>query len=200
MLDLFEAVCVREEAELGRIDAIAGDGDHGQGMAYGTKGAAAAAKTALADGAGARTLLVRAGEAWSESAGGTSGALWGGALIAAASTFADDAGSSPRTIVEAVDAGIDAVLRLGGATEGDKTMVDAAIPFRAALTDAFTGDNASAAILSAAGVARSAADATADITASLGRARVLGDKSLGTPDPGAISFSILMTELGQHLA
>ncbi|MGP5291078.1 dihydroxyacetone kinase family protein [Brachybacterium tyrofermentans] len=200
VLDLFEAVCAREEAELGRIDAIAGDGDHGQGMAYGTKGAAAAAKTALADGAGARTLLVRAGEAWSESAGGTSGALWGGALIAAASTFADDAGSSPRTIVEAVDAGIDAVLRLGGATEGDKTMVDAAIPFRAALADAFTGDNASAAILSAAGVARSAADATADITASLGRARVLGDKSLGTPDPGAISFSILMTELGQHLA
>ncbi|MGP5130763.1 dihydroxyacetone kinase family protein [Brachybacterium tyrofermentans] len=200
VLDLFEAVCAREEAELGRIDAIAGDGDHGQGMAYGTKGAAAAAKTALADGAGARTLLVRAGEAWSESAGGTSGALWGAALIAAASTFADDAGSSPRTIVEAVDAGIDAVLRLGGATEGDKTMVDAAIPFRAALADAFTGDNASAAILSAAGVARSAADATADITASLGRARVLGDKSLGTPDPGAISFSILMTELGQHLA
>ncbi|MGP9682996.1 dihydroxyacetone kinase family protein [Brachybacterium sp. AOP3-A1-3] len=200
VLDLFEAVCVREEAELGRIDAIAGDGDHGQGMAYGTKGAAAAAKTALADGAGARTLLVRAGEAWSESAGGTSGALWGGALIAAASSFADDAGSSPRTIVEAVDAGIDAVLRLGGATEGDKTMVDAAIPFRAALADAFTGDNASAAILSAAGVARAAADATADITASLGRARVLGDKSLGTPDPGAISFSILMTELGQHLA
>ncbi|MGP5363162.1 dihydroxyacetone kinase family protein [Brachybacterium tyrofermentans] len=200
VLDLFEAVCVREEAELGRIDAIAGDGDHGQGMAYGTKGAAAAAKTALADGAGARTLLVRAGEAWSESAGGTSGALWGGALIAAASSFADDAGSSPRTIVEAVDAGIDAVLRLGGAKEGDKTMVDAAIPFRAALADAFTGDNASAAILSAAGVARAAADATADITASLGRARVLGDKSLGTPDPGAISFSMLMTELGQHLA
>ena len=30
VLDLFEAVAAREEAELGRIDAIAGDGDHGQ--------------------------------------------------------------------------------------------------------------------------------------------------------------------------
>ncbi|RCS57209.1 D-erythrulose kinase, partial [Brachybacterium sp. JB7] len=40
-LALFERVCAREEAELGRIDAIAGDGDHGQGMAYGSKGAAA---------------------------------------------------------------------------------------------------------------------------------------------------------------
>src|SRR5690625_4549611 len=47
VLELFEAVCAREEAELGRIDAIAGDGDHGQGMAYGSNGAAAAARTAL---------------------------------------------------------------------------------------------------------------------------------------------------------
>src|SRR5690625_3274935 len=75
VLDLFETVCAREEAELGRIDAIAGDGDHGQGMAYGSKGAAVAARTALEAGAGARTLLLRAGDAWAESAGGTSGAL-----------------------------------------------------------------------------------------------------------------------------
>ena len=45
-----------------------------------------------------------------------------------------------------------------------------------------------------------AARATADITAEKGRARVLGEKSVGTHDPGAISFSILMRELGQHLS
>ena len=200
VLDLFEAVAAREEAELGRIDAIAGDGDHGQGMAYGTKGAAAAAKAALEAGAGARTLLVRAGDAWSESAGGTSGALWGAALIAAGGVFDDQAGSEPRTIIDALDAGISAIQRLGGAKVGDKTMVDAAAPFRTALTEAFTGENAAEAILIAAGTAREAADATADITAALGRSRVLGEKSLGTPDPGAISFSILMKELGQHLS
>ena len=200
VLDLFEAVAAREEAELGRIDAIAGDGDHGQGMAYGCKGAAAAAKAALEAGAGARTLLVRAGDAWSESAGGTSGALWGAALIAAGGVFDDQAGSEPRTIIDALDAGISAIQRLGGAKVGDKTMVDAAAPFRTALTEAFTGENAAEAILIAAGTAREAADATADITAALGRSRVLGEKSLGTPDPGAISFSILMKELGQHLS
>ena len=200
VLDLFEAVAAREEAELGRIDAIAGDGDHGQGMAYGTKGAASAAKAALEAGAGARTLLVRAGDAWSESAGGTSGALWGAALIAAGGVFDDQAGSEPRTIIDALDAGISAIQRLGGAKVGDKTMVDAAAPFRTALTEAFTGENAAEAILIAAGTAREAADATADITAALGRSRVLGEKSLGTPDPGAISFSILMKELGQHLS
>ena len=200
VLDLFAGVCAREEAELGRIDAIAGDGDHGQGMAYGSKGAAAAARQALEDGAGARTLLVRAGEAWSESAGGTSGALWGAALIAAGAVYDDQAGSEARTVVDAVDAGIDAIQRLGGAQVGDKTMVDAAVPFREELAKAFSGENAADAILQAADVARTAADATADITATLGRARVLGEKSVGTPDPGAISFSILMKELGQHLS
>ncbi len=200
VLDLFQAVCAREEAELGRIDQIAGDGDHGQGMAYGSTGAAKAARAALDEGAGARTLLVRAGEAWSESAGGTSGALWGAALTAAAGVCSDDDGATPRTVVDALDAGIDAVLRLGGAQVGDKTMVDAAVPFRATLEQAFTGENPAAAILEAAGAAREAAAATAEITARLGRSRVLGERSLGTPDPGAISFSILMTELGEHLS
>lgn len=200
VLDLFQAVCAREEAELGRIDQIAGDGDHGQGMAYGSTGAAKAARAALDEGAGARTLLVRAGEAWSESAGGTSGALWGAALTAAAGVCSDDEGATPRTVVDALDSGIDAVLRLGGAQVGDKTMVDAAVPFRATLEKAFTGENPAAAILEAAGAAREAAAATAEITARLGRSRVLGERSLGTPDPGAISFSILMTELGEHLS
>src|SRR5699024_5583224 len=200
VLELFRSVCAREEEELGRIDAIAGDGDHGQGMAYGSKGAAAAAQEALEAGAGARTLLVRAGEAWSESAGGTSGALWGAALTAAGGVFDDQAGVGSRTVVDAVEAGIDAIQRLGGAKVGDKTMVDAAAPFRETLEKAFSGDNAAEAILEAAGVAREAADATAEITATLGRARVLGEKSVGTPAPGAISFSILMKELGQHLS
>jgi dihydroxyacetone kinase len=78
-------------------------------------------------------------------------------------------------------------------------MVDAAVPFRQALHEAFTGDNAAAAISSAAKAAREAAAGTADITARLGRSRVLGERSKGTPDPGALSFSILMAELGDHL-
>lgn len=200
VLNLFEQVCAREEGALGRIDAKAGDGDHGQGMAYGAKGAAAAARAVIENGAGARTTLVKAGEAWAESAGGTSGALWGAALIAAGRVFDDQKDSDQSTVITALSAGIDAVERLGGAKVGDKTMVDAAVPFRASLKELFTGDNASAAILEAATIAREAADATANITARLGRARVLGKKSLGTPDPGAISFSILMKELGEHLA
>ncbi|UQN28843.1 dihydroxyacetone kinase family protein [Brachybacterium kimchii] len=199
VLDLFEAVCAREEAELGRIDAIAGDGDHGQGMAFGSRGAAEAARSAVSDGAGARTVLVHAGEAWSEAAGGTSGALWGAALIAAGNTVTDRADVEPSQVVEALVAGVDTIGRLGGAAEGDKTMMDAALPFRRVLLEAFDGTDPAPAITSAAATARDAAEATALITATKGRSRVLGEKSKGTPDPGALSFSILMTELGAHL-
>lgn len=202
VLDLFEQVCAREEAELGRLDAIAGDGDHGQGMAYGSRGAAAAAREALAAGAGARTVLVHAGDAWAESAGGTSGALWGAALTAAGSVHSDDAAGSPAQTLQSLRAGIDAIQRLGGAKVGQKTMIDAAVPFLETLGSEDPADGAEAArrISEAAVAARTAADATADITAEKGRSRVLGEKSLGTPDPGALSFSILMAELGAHLA
>src|SRR5690606_11637937 len=63
--------------ELGRLDAIAGDGDHGIGMQRGIHAAQAAARDAAERGAGAATTLARAADAWSDRAGGTSGAIWG---------------------------------------------------------------------------------------------------------------------------
>lgn len=198
VLETFQKVCAENESELGRLDAVAGDGDHGQGMAFGSRGAAQAARAAAEQGAGARTTLLRAGQAWADAAGGTSGALWGAALTSAGGAFSDTEGVGDQNVVDAVSAGIDAVIRLGGAKLGDKTMVDAAAPFRDALAEAFD-TQAGPAIVTAARVAREAADKTADIAARLGRARVLGEKSVGTPDPGALSFSLLMAALGEHL-
>ncbi|MDF2828937.1 MAG: dihydroxyacetone kinase [Mycobacterium sp.] len=198
VLETFQRVCADNEAELGRLDAVAGDGDHGQGMSFGSRGAARAARAAVDQGAGARTTLLLAGQAWADAAGGTSGALWGAALTSAGGAYSDTENADDRNVVDAIGAGIDAVIRLGGAKPGDKTMVDAALPFREALAEAFDAE-AGPAITAAARVARDAALRTADITARLGRARVLGDKSVGTPDPGALSFSMLMAALGEHL-
>ena len=70
--------------ELGRLDSIAGDGDHGIGMQRGSHAARDAAIAARDAGAGAQTVLARAADAWSDRAGGTSGALWGVILAALA--------------------------------------------------------------------------------------------------------------------
>lgn len=199
-LERLHETALEHEEHLGKLDAIAGDGDHGQGMTYGSRGAARAGRSGAERGAGARTVLVHAGDAWAEEAGGTSGALWGAALTAAAGVFDDRSGVDGKRVVDALTAGIDAVVRLGGAHVGDKTMVDAALPFRETLGAEFdaTGDLA-ASLKKAAAVAREAAERTAEITARRGRSRVLGQKSLGTPDPGALSFSLLMDALADLL-
>jgi len=195
-------LCAREnEQRLGDLDAVAGDGDHGQGMVLGTCGAARAAAAALAAGAGAQTLLVRAGGAWSENAGGTSGALWGSALAAMGHALSDSAGASPDEVVTAVRAGIDAIVRLGGATPGDKTMVDALVPFIDTLTTSRAGGASLPEAWAAASAAAAlAAEATALITARRGRARTHGEHSLGHADPGATSFALLMAAVAPRPA
>ncbi|MDO5662776.1 MAG: dihydroxyacetone kinase family protein [Brachybacterium sp.] len=193
VLARFEEVCTDKEAEFGKMDAVAGDGDHGQGMLFGSRGAHRAGREAADQGAGARTVLLYAGEAWAESAGGTSGALWGAALTAAGGVASDDSGISSEDVLEALRAGVDAITRLGGAEPGQKTMVDATGPFVEALPD--SSDDVAAAVREAAEKAMEAAEKTADLTAEKGRARVLGEKSVGTPDPGAVSFATLMQAL-----
>lgn len=185
-LEAISAVLAESQAELGRLDSVAGDGDHGIGM---TRGAAAAAKEAAAvagQDAGASTTLNAAGTAWSASAGGTSGALWGAVLTAFGAALRDDAPYDPARVVEAARACLDAVQRLGGAKVGDKTMIDAMAPFVEAL--ASSDKPLPEAWQAAVAAADDAAQATAEIVAKVGRARPLGDKSLGTPDPGAVSF------------
>ncbi|MGP5126921.1 dihydroxyacetone kinase family protein [Brachybacterium tyrofermentans] len=195
-----EALLGELEPELGRMDAVAGDGDHGQGMVLGIRAAQATAQRVTESGAGARTVLVQAGASWSAEAGGTSGALWGAALTSLGSAFADEEPVSDEQLLTGLVQAVEAVERLGRAKPGDKTMVDAAVPFREALADAKDAAGSAAdAVVAAAEKATAAAEATADIAATMGRARNHGDKSVGTPDPGAISFSKIVTLLGEQL-
>ena len=196
-----ESLLVELEPELGRMDAVAGDGDHGQGMVLGIRAAHATAQRATENGAGARTVLVQAGASWSADAGGTSGALWGAALTSLGSAFADDTAVDDEQLLTGLVQAVEAVERLGRAKPGDKTMVDAAVPFRESLAEAQgSGSSAADAVAAAAAKATSAAEDTADIAATMGRARNHGDKSVGTPDPGAISFSKIVTLLGEQLS
>ncbi|KIX18122.1 dihydroxyacetone kinase family protein [Paracoccus sp. 228] len=189
------------EAELGRIDAIAGDGDHGQGMARGSAAAAVAARDAAAQGAGAGTVLSLAGDAWADRAGGTSGALWGVALRAWGQALGDTDVPDAARVAAGARAGIDAVTRLGGARPGDKTLVDAFAPF----VDTLQGQVAQGAALAtaweaAASAATAAAEATADLTPRLGRARPLAERSIGHPDAGAISLALCARVVAVALA
>jgi dihydroxyacetone kinase len=196
-----EAIADAEE-ELGRLDSLAGDGDHGAGM---VRGMTAAATAAASSGPRGSDVLKAAALAFSDAAGGASGALWGVGLLAAGESIAAVHGSARDTLEEEPDvaaiqpilaAALAAIMRLGGALPGDKTMVDALEPFVAefggsaerSVSDAWTA---------AAAAATAAAGATANLASSKGRAAVHGDRSRGTPDPGAVSLAVALTAAGK---
>lgn len=185
------AQMVNAEHELGRIDAVAGDGDHGRGMVKGTTAAAGAAALAVNAGGGTASVLTAAGEAWAAKAGGTSGVLWGAALCAAGATLGNRGVPGGRDIASALRAGQDALVALGRAERGDKTMLDALGPFIESFEAAVEGrTDWRRAWLESVEIAQKAAAETADLRPKVGRARPLAERSVGTPDAGAISLAM----------
>ncbi|XAS72662.1 dihydroxyacetone kinase family protein [Micrococcaceae bacterium Sec5.1] len=187
--------------ELGRIDAIAGDGDHGIGMERGVRAAVEAAADAVERGAGAGTVLNLAGDAWADKAGGTSGALWGMALRSVGDALGDvnapDAGAVATGVTDAAAA----IMNFGKAKVGDKTMVDVLVPFRDSLSAGVEGGSSlPEAWGTAAATAQQAAEATAQLLPLMGRARPHAEKSLGTPDAGAVSLALIVRAIHKTFA
>ncbi|MGW1679756.1 dihydroxyacetone kinase family protein [Saccharopolyspora sp. NPDC002376] len=190
-----------KEEELGRLDAIAGDGDHGRGMTRGSAAAIAAAEEAAAKGVGPAAVLVDAGDAWAAKAGGTSGVLWGAALRSFGDLLPDHRAALPGDLTSGASAALASVQRLGRAELGDKTLVDAMVPFVEALrSEVDGGASGREAWARAAEVATEAAAKTADLRPRTGRARPLAERSVGTPDPGATSLALALTRIGEVLA
>jgi dihydroxyacetone kinase len=193
-LEAMKAVIIDAEDDLGRMDAVAGDGDHGRGMVKGVTAACDGAALTMADSAGVASLLTAAGDDWAAKAGGTSGALWGAALKAVGARLGDQSEEITATDVAAsIRDGLGALVSLGKASVGDKTMLDALVPFLDSLDKELAGGAGLVeAWTIAADTAQVAADATASMRPRIGRARPLADRSVGTPDPGAISLALCL--------
>ncbi|MGN7202324.1 dihydroxyacetone kinase family protein [Arthrobacter sp. SAFR-044] len=188
-------------AELGRIDAVAGDGDHGIGMERGVRAAVEAAAAAVARGAGAATTLYFAADAWADKAGGTSGALWGMALRAVGDAVGDSKAPDAGAVANGVAGAAAAIMDFGKAKVGDKTLVDVLVPFRDALTaGANSGKPLADAWDAAASSAQQAAEDTANLLPLMGRARPHAEKSLGTPDAGAVSMALIVRAIHNTLS
>ncbi|KNC92845.1 dihydroxyacetone kinase family protein [Trabulsiella odontotermitis] len=197
MIDALTNTIVANAEELGRIDAIAGDGDHGIGMERGVVAARAAASHALKQGGGAGTLLQCAADAWADEAGGTSGAIWGVILNTLGTTIGNSEKPDAVIVAQAVSQASSGVMHFGKAKPGDKTLVDVLQPFSQALSAAAEeGLSLAAAWRKAGVVAQQSAQATSQLLPQIGRARPLAERSLGTPDPGAVSLSMIIDAVG----
>jgi dihydroxyacetone kinase-like protein len=199
MTETAEAVRAQRDY-LTQLDAAIGDGDHGTNMDRGF----AAVEKALAGQNGdlpPGRLLIVAGKTLVSTVGGASGPLWGSALRAAGRSLGDADDFDGQALAGALDAAIAAVVDLGAAAPGDKTMVDALMPASEALKRALASDlSLSAAVASASEAAEEGARATVPLLARKGRASYLGERSIGHQDPGATSAALILRALERAIA
>jgi len=137
-----------------------------------------------------------AGSTLISKVGGASGPLYGMAFRQAGKALADASDVDAEALAGALEAALAGVQKLGGAREGDKTMVDALAPavsaFGRALVDA---EPEPAAFEALAAAAAAGARATVSMQALKGRASYLGERSVGHEDPGAASTALILGAL-----
>jgi dihydroxyacetone kinase len=127
--------------------------------------------------------------------------LWGVSLAAVGNALGNRDEVTPQRLHDAVRHGAQTMQRVGKAERGDKTMLDALLPFLDTLDEQLgKGFPLAASWQAAAADAASAAAATASLRARVGRARPLAERGLGTPDPGAVSMGLMLGAAGDVLA
>jgi dihydroxyacetone kinase-like protein len=176
-------------------DLATGDGDHGIGMRRGFE----AALEALVPGLTVQDAFKKTGMAIMSKTGGAAGAVFGTFFRGGASAFADAKTLNAAQFSEFLTLSAQAVSKRGGVEEGAKTMVDAVMPAARAV-DAAASDDLLAAFEAAERGALEGVEATKPMIATTGKARSLGERSIGHPDPGAISVSIILGAMKSYAA
>ncbi|CAL9361448.1 PEP-dependent dihydroxyacetone kinase, ADP-binding subunit DhaL [Streptomyces sp. enrichment culture] len=176
----------REAERLTALDSPIGDADHGSNLQRGFAAVKAALDKEPPGTPGG--VLTLAGRQLISTVGGASGPLYGTLLRRAGKALGDEAEVSAEQLTEALRAGVDAVMTLGGAAPGDKTMIDALVPAVDALGESFAAARTAA---------EEGAVATTPLQARKGRASYLGERSIGHQDPGATSSALLVAALAE---
>lgn len=178
---------------LNEIDARFGDADHGLTMSKITSAieeAAGNAKGSVGD------MLNACSDAVSEVGGGAAVPLWSSWLSGMAEGAPEVEDLSVDDIKAIFTSGFEMLDFMSGAQVGDKTMMDAVIPAQKAI-EAYSGNDAAELFDAAAKAAKEGAEATRNIASKFGRAKYYGDKTIGTPDAGALSMAAFFKGLAE---
>jgi phosphoenolpyruvate---glycerone phosphotransferase subunit DhaL len=190
-------VCVDNEKYFGELDSVVGDGDFGYSMARGFE-------LVIRDWDGfdrsdIGTFLKKIAVVITSRIGGTSGPIWGTALLRAATTAGDVTSLEPAQIVAMLRASIEGIKARGRSDVGDKTLLDALVPTVDTIEQqAAAGAGADATLRAAAVTARERAEATRPMQAMRGRASYTGERSIGTLDAGAVAIAVIFEALADQ--
>lgn len=186
-------------AFLSEIDGAIGDGDHGVNMSKGFTNWGA-----RIDALGAAPTLPQAfdqlSQALMDDIGGSMGPLYGSFFLAFAETLEGHAEMDAALFGTALDAAVQAVVDMGGATVGDKTLVDTLTPAQAAYRAGLKANAAFSECLQAmSDAAEAGKESTRAMQARIGRSARLGPRSIGVLDAGATSCCLILQSMARSL-
>lgn len=186
--------------DLCALDGAIGDADHGISMALGFDAIRNGLTESNPAPANPTEVFSFAAKTFLNAVGASTGPLYATAFMRAATAMKGKDEASEADIVEIVAAMAKGITDRGKAEVGDKTMFDAWDPAaKAARASWAEHGDLRLALQAGSMAAEKGAEATRDMTARMGRASRLGDRSVGHIDPGAASAAILMQVLAETL-
>ncbi|WP_022886173.1 dihydroxyacetone kinase subunit DhaL [Glaciibacter superstes] len=190
---------VDNEREFGDLDSVVGDGDFGYSLARGFEIVLSDWDTF--DRSAPSAFLQKIAMVITSRIGGTSGPIWGTAFLRASTAIKGKEELSGADVVSMLRAAVDGIKARGSAELGDKTLLDALVPATDALeAEIAAGTDAAGALARMAAVAREQADATTSMIARRGRASYTGERSIGSPDPGAVAVAVILERLSAEFS
>jgi len=177
------------------LDGVVGDGDFGYSLRNGFEVVVSDYDTFDRSNVGA--VLKKVGFVLSGKVGGVSGPIWGTAFLRAAQAAGEKTELTAADVIAILRAAVVGIMHRGGASLGDKTLLDALVPAIDAREAGLARpeaaqDHGSAALQEAADVATRAAEATKPMLAMRGRAAYTGERSIGSVDAGATAVGVIL--------
>ncbi len=182
---------------LTQADQAIGDGDHGIGMARGFEAVEDMLQTKPLNTIG--EVFFNTGSSLLASIGGASGAIFGSFFMGAGKALQGAEILDTAGYQKALAAGLAMVKKRGNASIGDKTMVDALEPAVNA-AEQYSGSSLEELAILAAEASRAGMEKTKTFTAKIGKAKTLGERTLGHADPGAISITLIFEAFKEYIS
>lgn len=190
---LWRAADAVEEAEprLTELDRKVGDGDLGTNLARGAR-TLRAHREQLGTAPDLRTWFRAVAQLLQDEVGGTSGPLYSLFVLALGEAFGPgERHARPETLAAGFQDAVARLQELGGAREGDATMMDALLPAAATLAAVPAGPlDPHRTVPPLLRAAEEGTEATTGVVAGLGRSSYVGERAVGTPDPGAVAVTV----------
>lgn len=181
---------IEQEPYLTEIDSLIGDGDHGTGM---KRGCTAIQKLlSQKQYEYVDDLCYAVSVELIKTMGGASGVIFGSMFLGGLKHLPHERTASAMQLAHYFSEGEAAIERRGKAKPGDKTMLDALYPAcQAMLASAEDAPDLETLFGQAYDASKKGAEHSKEFTSKIGRSKNFQDKTLGLPDPGAVSASFL---------